>query len=668
MKTKDQDSKRPVKGGQKISLCMIVKNEEKFLPQCLDSVKDHVDEIVVVDTGSTDRTIEIAESYGANVYHHPWENNFSKHRNQSISYASGDWILIMDADEELDAKTAPLIRAVVNEAPTAVIAFNVRSYQENGIYHTESGSPRLFKNGLNFHYRGYVHNQLFIQDKITPSPIILWHYGYDLSPDQMKTKQQKSLKLLKKQIKEFPDDLPTRHHLAMTLMAMKEYEEAYREAKLTLEKMDALGVFDNSFSWTYFVAAESLIWLERFDEAESVCLKGLITFDWSLDLHHCLARIKFVKKEYNKVLEHGHEFLRLRDELQNDISRFTTFNFETVQRDWVILRAMGYAHLYQDQHDEGIDFLEKALRHTPGCDRDTLTEEIGLNLTKLKKLEKAISFLEKLPKGERKFEKGLMDLGANYEFIGRLEEAATLYGELETIFEEKADIPFKRGLLLLKLGRHGEAASAFESAVKRKPDYIDALINWGLALENKGEMKEAEARYHRALTMDSDSAKGNLNMGLFYFKSREYRESKDYLIKASSCFPDNIHLQLAVARIYLEAGEIELMIKVCEKILCLLDLPADLLIESISQVAELFIGIAEKLLQEKKFESFDVAFDMVKHLRPESTAGLKRLSRLAFNMNESVRGVSILETVLAIDPKDPEILSLMQEYIKELEG
>ena len=82
-----------------ISACMIVKNAEELLPQCLESVKDVVDEIIVVDTGSTDKSIEIAESYGAKMYHHPWENDFSKHRNQSIGYATGDWILWIDADE-----------------------------------------------------------------------------------------------------------------------------------------------------------------------------------------------------------------------------------------------------------------------------------------------------------------------------------------------------------------------------------------------------------------------------------------------------------------------------------------------------------------------------------------------------------------------------------------
>ena len=72
----------------KISACLIVKNEERLLPQCPGSIKDFVDEIVIVDTGSTDQTVEIARNYGARIYHHPWENDFSMHRNQSLSYAT----------------------------------------------------------------------------------------------------------------------------------------------------------------------------------------------------------------------------------------------------------------------------------------------------------------------------------------------------------------------------------------------------------------------------------------------------------------------------------------------------------------------------------------------------------------------------------------------------
>ena len=98
-----------------ISLCMIVKDEEKFLPTCLESVKGYVDEIIIVDTGSTDRTIEIARRYNAKIYCHAWENSFSKARNYSLKYATGDWILILDADEEIERKDAYKLRNVIKK-------------------------------------------------------------------------------------------------------------------------------------------------------------------------------------------------------------------------------------------------------------------------------------------------------------------------------------------------------------------------------------------------------------------------------------------------------------------------------------------------------------------------------------------------------------------------
>jgi len=661
--------KKQKRDKKRISLCMIVKDEEKFLPQCLDSVKDHVDEIVVVDTGSTDRTVEIAKSYGAKVYHHPWENNFSKHRNQSISYATGDWILIMDADEELDAETAPMLRKGVEEALTPVFLFNVKSFLSNKNYHTEGTSARLFRSGLGIHYQGYVHNQLIFKDKkATHYPVAIWHYGYDLSPEQLKAKRERSLALLNKQIKDFPDDLPTRHHLAMTWLSSKEYEKAYQDAKLTLDMMKAQGKIDTNFSWTYFIAVMSLINLGRIDEAETLANEALRFFDKSIDIHHCIVQIGFVKKDYNKILKHGREFFRLREELCENFSQFKSFQFETAHKDWIVYRAMGYAHIYLGHHDEGVDFLTKAAKSAPACDADTLRQEIGLNLVLLKEWEKATWFLDELPREERQYKHGLMELGANYERLGRLDEAVALYNQIESTFEENAGIPFKRGSLLLKLNRYNEAAAAFEKAAKRSPDYVDAWINWGLALEDGGAKEIAEEKYRAALAIDPDSPKGNLNLGLFYFKQGDYARAREYLEKSAADFAENVYLCLALSRAYLETGEIEAMVGTCEKALRCLDLPSDFLIESISQLAELFLGIAEKLLKEDRLKAFDLALEIALLLGPERGDALTGLAQSAFGMGEYERAAKILEEALAIDPKNPENLNLVQMMTERLSG
>ena len=110
-----------------VSLCMIVKDEEENLARCLDSVRDFVDEIIIVDTGSTDRTIDIAERYGARVFYHPWEGSFSKARNYSLKYATCDWILILDADEELNNDDTSRLKEIAKDNKSLAISFIIKN-------------------------------------------------------------------------------------------------------------------------------------------------------------------------------------------------------------------------------------------------------------------------------------------------------------------------------------------------------------------------------------------------------------------------------------------------------------------------------------------------------------------------------------------------------------
>jgi cellulose synthase/poly-beta-1,6-N-acetylglucosamine synthase-like glycosyltransferase len=104
------ESRRPsLVAMRTLALSMIVKNGEATLARCLDSVKGIADEIVIADTGSTDRTAEIARRYGANVFSIPWENDFAKARNRSLAQVRSDWVLMMDADEILDPDAVNLM-------------------------------------------------------------------------------------------------------------------------------------------------------------------------------------------------------------------------------------------------------------------------------------------------------------------------------------------------------------------------------------------------------------------------------------------------------------------------------------------------------------------------------------------------------------------------------
>ncbi|UCC78336.1 MAG: glycosyltransferase, partial [Candidatus Zixiibacteriota bacterium] len=219
---------------QKISLCMIVKNEEKFLPGCLESARDVADEIIVVDTGSTDRTMDIAREYGAIIYEHPWQNDFSYHRNQSIDYATGDWILILDADEELDPSEHDMIRSAVRRKDIDAVSLVVYNKIQGG----RTGflnSHRIFRNKKEYRYSGIVHNQLMMDGVTLSTQLKVFHHGYGLSEEEMRAKGKRTEKLLQEQLRENPDNAFAHFNLAQIFRGLAEPGKSLKHASRVIE-------------------------------------------------------------------------------------------------------------------------------------------------------------------------------------------------------------------------------------------------------------------------------------------------------------------------------------------------------------------------------------------------------------------------------------------------
>ncbi len=185
-----------------LSVCMIVKNEEKNLPRCLESIKNLADEIIVIDTGSDDNSVEIAKSYGAKIGYFKWNNNFSDARNASLEMATKDWILFLDADEEISKEEGIRLKNTINT--THLEAFHCRLV--NIIQNTNIGDAivlRAFKNNPKYRFRGKMHEQIIFsiqeisgQHSIGLSDIKITHYGYDPEVADMDAKQKRNLELL----------------------------------------------------------------------------------------------------------------------------------------------------------------------------------------------------------------------------------------------------------------------------------------------------------------------------------------------------------------------------------------------------------------------------------------------------------------------------------------
>ncbi|MBD2002569.1 MULTISPECIES: glycosyltransferase [Cyanophyceae] len=171
----------------KLSFCIIVKNEEASLPRCLSSVKDLVNEIVVLDTGSTDKTVEIAKSFGAKVYYFEWCNDFAAARNEALKYVQGDWVLVLDADEVLTPEIVPQIKQTIESDRYLVI--NLIRQEVGASQSPYSLVSRLFRNHPDLRFSRPYHAMVddSVSELLQREPnwqivalpdVAILHYGY----------------------------------------------------------------------------------------------------------------------------------------------------------------------------------------------------------------------------------------------------------------------------------------------------------------------------------------------------------------------------------------------------------------------------------------------------------------------------------------------------------
>lgn len=212
-----------------ISFCMIVKDEAENLPKCLECAKKIANELIVVDTGSSDNSKEIAKKFSAKVFDFEWKDDFSAARNFSISKASSEWIFFLDADEVIAASDLQKVRKLAEQGKADGYYFIARNYTRNvssynfkpciGTYGEEndfpgyvpSASVRLFRNNPKHKFQNRAHESVYdsiiaAKGKVEKAEVPLHHYGLALSDEDAETKMGRNLKLLELQIKEKPKE------------------------------------------------------------------------------------------------------------------------------------------------------------------------------------------------------------------------------------------------------------------------------------------------------------------------------------------------------------------------------------------------------------------------------------------------------------------------------
>ncbi len=213
---------------------MIVKDEQNMLEDCLLSVQDLVNEIIIVDTGSSDNTISIAEHYGAKIFIYPWDGSFSNARNYSMAQAGCEWILLLDADERLVRGDEEKLLEFIRTTDLDGAHFKVYNYvgENNSKQYTCHSALRLIRNNNIYRFKGDIHEQITSMNEVALSgrfaitDIGIHHLGYLDSVVAQKDKRSRNLPLLLEELAREPENPFTLFNLGNEYMAQKDYRRA----------------------------------------------------------------------------------------------------------------------------------------------------------------------------------------------------------------------------------------------------------------------------------------------------------------------------------------------------------------------------------------------------------------------------------------------------------
>ncbi len=458
---------------ENISACMIVKNEEEFLPNCLNSIKDAVDEIIIVDTGSTDNTVTIAKEFKAKVHHHPWNDSFSEARNHCLNHASGDWILQIDADEELEQADIPKLRLAISDNRYNGIIIAIQSIIKDGLhtfYH-----PRIFRRGKGF-YKDIIHEQTIIEGERLPTEIRLYHHGYNLDEKKMRTKWQRTTHLLKKQIAQNKHDSFAWFNLIRNYRIQDSFQDGINAGEEALKIMspvpflnhDKTDISLHHYVMIIYETANCHLYNENYSKAKELChfalskLAELKIEPENIDLIFTLACIYLKEGDYRKAIDYFERFLLLREWYLKNIDKIS-----------LMVDTMGYDY--------------------------TAYNGLGICSGKLGHLQTAIDYLQKAIVSNSKYLTPYKNLAICYLIEENLAEATNTL--LKTISEGIADneVLLHLGELYIKQEAYEKAIPYLETHLKTYPENKDILLNIARCYEKLGHWEAALAGYKSAL-------------------------------------------------------------------------------------------------------------------------------------------------------------------------
>ena len=480
-----------IHGVMGISLCMIVKNEQDWIENALDSVRSVVDEVIIADTGSTDRTIELAGRFSPKVLHFKWTDSFADARNFTLAEARHPWILVLDADECIAVRDLPLIREAVKGKADGfhliqrnyVFGNQIVGWSPNSGKYTEGKSYagyldnpliRLFRNDPEIRFRGSVHEivdptRLNRNLRFDSLPVVLHHYGKVRDAERVAFKQRFYLDLGKKKIEQ--DGANPKAHFELGI----QYQELQRHA-------EAVECFEKTFEMSRLPVA--------------------------------LLYAAVSEKQQNRF-ERAFELLQRARKLG-----FNTFEVHL---------ELGNVQLALNRHSEAMDEYQQCLKLRP--ENPVAVFNIGFALRKMGDLVRAQSYYVRALELDPTFKTAALELAIVHATTGRYGEAA---GLLSPLVEKNPDFREARLTLAKTYIQSSQCSKALATLQPTATDDAVARSLIGAALLQQGDIDEAQSHLEWAIRRDRSLIDARINLSRIYSQKGDFGKAERFRLSASA--------------------------------------------------------------------------------------------------------------------------------------
>jgi len=352
----------------KLSVCLIVYNEGKNLSRCLSSVKDIASEIIIVDTGSTDNSILIASEFTEQVYSYKWKNDFSSARNFCLDKASGEWVLFIDGDEQLEGECLDLLQARMQSRDVEGYLVTIKHKSKNAheLLNVPDLQLRLFKNDKNYRYRGIINEEILHSIwRANPSAgieisrgISIIHYGYSEEDTENRYRMRRNIELIKLGLNGEEEELLKHYYLGCEYYRHHKFAQAVEHFQLVYDNTDYIDHGANYIPELLRSISVSLYMLNKVTEALSFIDNALSILPDMGDLHYLQAIIYKNNSQYTKAYQAYKDCLTVPGQTLHYSSAYCH------HKDKIYFYLGGLAEYFMDK-DKALFYFFESLKQNP---------------------------------------------------------------------------------------------------------------------------------------------------------------------------------------------------------------------------------------------------------------------------------------------------------------